>query len=154
MSKALVDNYTKEELEKLVQQAHSYKELMDLLHYKSNNGNAYKTVKSRVEKYNISTEHFGTKEPIVRTHENIFIKDSTASQSVLRRWYLKGNYTEYKCAICDLLPIWQNKPLVLTLDHINGNNKDNRLENLRWVCPNCDRQLPTYGRKNSNNNNN
>lgn len=43
-------------------------------------------------------------------------------------------------------------PLIIigveALDHINGNNKDNRLENLRWVCPNCDRQLETFGSKN------
>lgn len=38
--------------------------------------------------------------------------------------------------------------MVLTLDHINGHNHDNRLENLRWVCPNCDRQLETYAGRN------
>lgn len=36
----------------------------------------------------------------------------------------------------------------MTLDHINGNNTDDRLENLRWVCPNCDRQLDTFCSKN------
>lgn len=41
-----------------------------------------------------------------------------------------------------------NKPLTLTLDHANGNRMDNRLENLRFVCPNCDRQQDTYGSKN------
>lgn len=35
------------------------------------------------------------------------------------------------------------KKLTLILDHINGHNNDNRLENLRWVCPNCDQQLNT-----------
>lgn len=34
------------------------------------------------------------------------------------------------------------------MDHKNGHNKDNRIENLRWVCPNCDRQLDTFGAKN------
>ena len=55
---------------------------------------------------------------------------------------------EYKCEICGQLPEWNGKPLVLVLDHINGDSSDNRVENLRFVCPNCDIQLPTFGSKN------
>lgn len=66
----------------------------------------------------------------------------------MRRWYLKQEYTPYVCSICGQEPFWNGQPLSLTLDHINGNNKDDRIENLRWVCPNCDRQLPTFGSKN------
>ena len=66
----------------------------------------------------------------------------------MRRIYLKGNYTPYKCSICGLEPFWNGKELTLTLDHINGINNDDRLENLRWVCPNCDRQLSTFSGKN------
>lgn len=146
MPSALVDKYTKEELTSFVMQSNSYREVMDLIGYASHNGRAYETVKKRIEKYGISTEHFGTKSPTIRTPENIFVENSTARQSTLRKWYLKGNYTEYKCAICGLPPIWQGKELTLTLDHINGKNTDDRLENLRWICPNCDRQLPTYSR--------
>ena len=62
--------------------------------------------------------------------------------------YIKGNYTPYKCSICGLEPFWNGKELTLTLDHINGINNDDRLENLRWVCPNCDRQLSTFSGKN------
>lgn len=67
----------------------------------------------------------------------------------MRRWYLKQEYTPYICSICGQEPFWNGQPLSLTLDHINGNNKDDRIENLRWVCPNCDRQLPTFGSKNT-----
>ena len=66
----------------------------------------------------------------------------------MRKYYKRGEYSEYKCNICNLLPVWQGKELTLILDHINGNNKDHRLENLRWVCPNCNQQLETTGSKN------
>lgn len=52
---------------------------MSLLGYKSNNGNSYKTVKNRIEKFGISTEHFNVKTPEVRCPENIFVENSTAS---------------------------------------------------------------------------
>lgn len=151
MGKALVDNYSKEQLEEIVKQSYSQRDLMDKLKYKSHNGRAYETVRKRLEQYNISTDHFGSKDRVKRNAENIFIQNSTATQAVLRRWYVKGEYTPYKCSICGLEPFWNGKELTLTLDHINGINTDDRLENLRWVCPNCDRQLPTYGRRNSNN---
>lgn len=80
--------------------------------------------------------------------EEVFKLNSSVGQSTLRRRYLSKNYTEYKCAICGMFPIWQGKELVLTLDHIDGNHHNNVISNLRWVCPNCDRQLDTYGGKN------
>lgn len=146
---AIIDNFSKEELEEIVQQCCSYRELSRQLGY-SSIGNNEKTIKSRLDKYNISTEHFTgkAKGATKRTEENVFCLNSTANQAVLRKWYLKGEYSPYVCSICGQPPEWQGKPLSLTLDHINGNNKDNRLENLRWVCPNCDRQLPTFAGKN------
>lgn len=55
-----------------------------------------------------------------------------------------------KCAVCGMPPIWQGKPIVLILDHIDGNASNNREDNLRFVCPNCDSQLDTYKSKNKN----
>lgn len=143
---AKVDNFTKDELKEMVENSINYSQLLLKLGYKSTAGNTYKTVKERLEKYNISTEHFKQYHATDRNEENIFIENSTANQTVLRRWYEKGQYSEYKCAICGLPAEWQGKPLTLTLDHINGVHNDDRLENLRWICPNCDRQLPTYSR--------
>lgn len=146
---AIIDKFSKEELEQMVQESVSYRELAKKIGYVSigNNGD---TIKSRLEKYGISTEHFTglARDKQVRNVDNIFCKESTASQSVLRRWYIEGNYTEYKCAICGLPPFWNDKPLTLTLDHIDGDNKNNELSNLRWICPNCDRQLPTFAGRN------
>lgn len=54
------------------------------------------------------------------------------------------------CAICGISPEWNNKPLVFILDHIDGKASNNKRENLRCICPNCDSQLDTYKSKNKN----
>lgn len=68
----------------------------------------------------------------------------------MRKHYKKGNYTEYKCDICEQEPFWNGQPMSLILDHKNGKNNDHRLENLRWGCPNYNEQLETTGGKNPN----
>ena len=151
MANALIDNYTKEQLEEIVKNSFSMKEVIDKLGYATHSGSNNQTVKSRIEKYNIDTSHFIFQKGIKRTEENVFIENSTASQATLRKWYKNGNYTEYKCSICGQEPIWQGKDLTLILDHINGRNHDDRLENLRWVCPNCNQQLDTTNGKNLKN---
>lgn len=54
------------------------------------------------------------------------------------------------CAICGMSQIWNNKPIVFIMDHIDGDASNNRRENLRCICPNCDSQLDTYKSKNKN----
>ena len=143
---SIIGQYTKEELEQIVQQSKSFTEVVYKLGYNAK-GQNINLVKDTIKKLNIDTSHFGYTKPQQRTVENIFIENSTASQSTLRRWYIKGNYTPYVCSICGQKPIWQDKELTLILDHINGKNHDDRLENLRWVCPNCNQQLDTTGYK-------
>lgn len=145
---ALIDEYSKEELEKIVQESTSMKQVIDKLGYSTHSGSNHKTVKTRLQRYGIDYSHFSFSTPVERNEENIFIKDSTASQATLRRWYVKGGYTPYICSICGQEPIWQGKELTLILDHINGENHDDRIENLRWVCPNCNQQLDTTNGKN------
>ena len=142
---AIIDNYSKEELENIIKNSFSYKEVLDKLGYSTHSGSNNEILKRKIDEYNIDISHFKLLSPIKRNEENIFIKDSTASQATLRRWYLKNKYTEYKCSICGQEPFWNGKELTLILDHINGQNHDDRLENLRWVCPNCNQQLETTG---------
>jgi len=56
----------------------------------------------------------------------------------------------YQCALCGISE-WNNQPLSLDLDHIDGNHANNELSNLRYLCPNCHSQTPTYKSKNKGN---
>lgn len=80
--------------------------------------------------------------------EEIFVKNPPVGIGTIRRRYFSGKFSEYKCAICGMEPFWNGEKLILTLDHIDGDTNNNELSNLRWVCPNCDRQLPTYAGRN------
>jgi hypothetical protein len=83
--------------------------------------------------------------------EVVFCENSTYARHSVKARIRTNNLIEYKCACCGLGPEWHDKPMPLILDHINGVNNDNRLENLRFVCSNCDSQLPTYKSKNRTN---
>lgn len=145
---SLLNKYSKQELENIVKHSLSYKDVAKLLGYTSYSGDLYNNIKEKIKFFNIDTSHFSRQVQLIRNEKNIFILNSTANQTTLRKWYLKGEYTSYKCSICGQEPIWQNKELTLILDHINGENHDDRLENLRWVCPNCNQQLDTTNGKN------
>lgn len=143
--KSLIKSIPEEELKEIIKNSVNIDEALRNIGYKYTNGTNHQLFKDRCAELNIDYSHFtgvprGNEK---RTEENVFCENSTAKQSTLRDWYIKGKYTDYKCAICGINE-WQEKPLTLRLDHINGINGDNRLENLRWVCPNCDSQLETF----------
>lgn len=58
---------------------------------------------------------------------------------------IREGVLENRCQLCGIGPEWNGRPLVLQLDHTNGNHQDWRLENLRILCPNCHTQTPTFG---------
>ena len=146
---SIVSEYDLDQLKQIVAESCNYAEVARKIGYKSKS--SYGIIAKYLAEQNISIMHFTNLPKGIekRSEENVFIENSTADQATLRRWYIKGNYSEYKCAICGQEPMWQGKELALTLDHINGINNDDRIENLRWICPNCDRQLETYGSKNA-----
>ena len=146
--KALVDNYSKDELNEIVKKSYSIKEVIKKLGYKTSNGSNSNTVMKRIKKYNISTEHFTYKTRIDRNKDNVFCINSTATQATLRKWYKKIS-DDSLCEICGQDKIWNDKPLSMTLDHIDGDNHNNELSNLRWICPNCGSQLPTFAGRNN-----
>lgn len=143
-----INSFSDEDFKQIVANSFSIHQIAEALGYTSANGGTGDRIRKRIKSLNIDTSHFTTRSRVTRTPENIFIENSTADQKTLRKHYLEGCYTPYICSICGMEAIWQGKPLTLILDHINGKHKDNRLENLRWVCPNCNQQLDTTGSKN------
>lgn len=71
------------------------------------------------------------------------------SRSAFKRVLLRHEVLPQVCAICGCPPEWCGKPLTLVLDHENGIKNDNRVENVRLVCPNCNSQLPTFSGRNT-----
>ena len=74
----------------------------------------------------------------------LFIVDQLKSPSYLKRRALQDGLVQEVCYSCGLGTTWNGKPIVLWLDHENGDGNDWRRENLRMVCPNCDSQSDTY----------
>ena len=143
---SFLDKLSEEEIKSAISESRTFTEALIKLGCSANDGCNRKVFSQYVKDHNIDTSHFN--KGIERWNDDeIFVENSVTSHSMMRKHYKKGNYSEYKCSICRQEPFWNGKPLVLTLDHINGINNDNRLENLRWICPNCDRQLNTYGSK-------
>ena len=59
-----------------------------------------------------------------------------------------GSLGEYECSECELSEFYNNKPIELDLDHIDGNKENNTRKNLRWLCPNCHSQTKNWKSKN------
>ena len=143
--------YTKEKLEKIVSESNNYSEVVrkfGLIPYYGNR----QTVKKYIEIFDIKTEHFRmdyikTKNKKIDLN-NILIENSKYDRKNLKERLYKEGLKERKCELCEQGEEWNGKHMSLILDHINGINNDNRLENLRIVCPNCNATLDTHGGKN------
>lgn len=146
---------TDEEFIDLVKSSLNTSEVLFKLGY-TTKGNSwgYSQVKQRMTDLNLSGKNFRGKSTVAASNElkkidkdKLFCKGSRHNRNILRRTIIQDNLIPYKCAICGITE-WNGRTLSLELDHINGENNDNRLENLRFLCPNCHSQTDTYGSRN------
>ena len=129
------------------------RDAMRKMGYRCVTGNANIAVKNRIKRLNIDVTHWNNDEKyLIRktaiSNNEYFQKGIARNGSGIRNRLIKYNLIEYKCALCGNTGLWNNKKLILQVDHINGEHDDNRLENLRFLCPNCHSQTDTYCGKN------
>ena len=146
--------YEKELLIKLVNESNSYSEVAKKLGLNHRFYGNRQTVKKYIEVFDISTKHFGNyrcgiKNNVKLSLDEILIENSTYrnTRDIKNKLYNDG-LKKRECELCGQDEEWNGKKMSLILDHINGVNNDNRLENLRIVCPNCNATLDTHGGKN------
>ena len=109
----------------------------------------FRTFWKFVENNSIDTSHFdrysnNKKIKPKKTLNEVLVKNSYYSRSSLKRRLLKEGLLKNECEICGQKGEHNGKPLTMVLDHINGIGNDNRLENLRMLCPNCNSQTDTF----------
>ena len=110
----------------------------------------YNTLKRIIKENDIDITHFKRQNGNKKAPQDIefyLSKNSTISSYKLKNKLLKKGIKEKKCENCGLTE-WMGKPLKLELHHINGDNTDNRIENLQILCPNCHSYTDNYGGKN------
>jgi Zn finger protein HypA/HybF involved in hydrogenase expression len=145
--------YTEEQLREAVKTSGSIRQVLQKLNIIAAGGN-YQTTHRRISKLGIDTSHFhgqawsrdkklGPKRPV-----EDYLKENTVVQSFrLRNRLISEGIKDHKCEECGITE-WRGRPTPIELDHINGNHHDNRLENLRLLCPNCHALTDTYRGKN------
>lgn len=145
--------YSKDILEKIVNSSNNYSEVTKKLGLRPYYGNR-QTVKKYINLFNIDTKHFrltsnggGSRQK--KNLDQILVENSQYSSTTnLKERLYNEKIKERCCELCGQGELWMGKKISLILDHINGVNNDNRIENLRIVCPNCNASLPTHGGKN------
>jgi len=149
--------WTEQIVKIIVNESYSKKEVLEKMNLKPFNGN-YDTLNNYIKKYNLDISHFNrgknkNKSILKKKIElkKILIENSTyTNRARLKERLYKEGLKERKCELCGQDEIWKGERMSLILDHINGINNDNRIENLRIVCPNCNATLPTHCGKNVN----
>jgi len=148
--------YTDEQVRSAVEGAHSLAEAIRNLGLRPAGAN-HRSIRKLIARYGISTVHFDPNWASRRGNharreiplDRVLVEHSTYGRGHLKRRLYETGLKQRRCEMCGQNELWNGQMMSLILDHINGVADDNRLENLRIVCPNCAATLETHcGRKN------
>src|SRR3954453_7122501 len=144
--------YTDQEAREAIGASLSFSDALRRLGMRPAGGN-HRTLKLLAERLGVPTPLFAPHAPqreALRAAsrpiplEDILVRGSTYNRYDLKRRLYAGGLKERACEVCGQGEIWRGRQMSLILDHINGEATDNRLENLRIVCPNCAATLDTH----------
>lgn len=145
--------FTEVEIRKAVNDSYSFAGVIRSLGCQSVSGTLYNIVKDRVREYGIPTDHFVKSAPPtqvsrVKLDADAILQVTTkrVKTRLLRRALMEKGVA-HQCSVCGQLPEWMGRPLVLQIDHLNGDSRDNTLSNLRFLCLHCHSQTETFGAK-------
>jgi hypothetical protein len=147
--------YTEAMLRTVIAESRTYSDALRRLGLRPAGGN-HAAIKKYAARWGISTAHFDHDTARVdhlrrprKPLREILVDGSTYHRGHLKRRLLAEGLKQPRCEVCGQDETWRGRPMALILDHINGVPNDNRLENLRIVCPNCAATFDTHcGRKN------
>jgi hypothetical protein len=153
-SRGIIAAHSNEAILDAVKSSRSFAQVLNKLGMRP--GRAQATLKRRVQMLGIDISHFsgmawrkGSRVPVTPALplERILVIGRLTPTSKLKQRLIEAGLKESKCEICSR-DNWNGRPIPLELDHINGRRDDNRLSNLRLLCPNCHAQTPTYRGRN------
>jgi 5-methylcytosine-specific restriction endonuclease McrA len=149
-------SWTEDMLKEAVQSSFSFRQVLCKLHLRGAGGN-YDQIKKYIREYDLKTDHFRGRSWNKGLHRigkprvplSVILKEGSLFQTfkLKKRLFAAGLKSQY-CEECGWAKETEDGYLPLELDHINGDRHDNRLENLRILCPNCHSLKPTHRGRN------
>jgi hypothetical protein len=150
MKLPFISRFTDTELEEMLRDSHSLWEFAKKVGYTNKSSAVYRSIKKRLEERGFSLASYpalakrvGSTTPLQQSE--VFSQNRRVDARLLRKRLTDAGFS-HQCSSCGISE-WLGKEITLQVDHINGVNSDNRVENLRFLCPNCHTQTSTWGGK-------
>lgn len=147
----ILEKYNKLELILLLENSKSFRDFLRKIKSSSNGSGSYRSIKTQLNRMEIEIPKYdyiiGRNSLTRLNNDEVFIENSTYNRQHLKSRIINECLIKYVCDKCGNDGSWQGQILSLQLEHKNGINNDNRLQNLCFLCPNCHSQTDTYSGK-------